>query len=593
MRIIWKVITLFLSAFIFTALFFHVPILAETPEGEYLGVLKSGESISSRDIAYGVYKISPTCIKADGGWCTNCSSGNSLTTMSGQRVNSTYSILVDGYSVFDYCSPSAGEGIIDLSQYSDKDATISLPNEYTVKQKIACVGGTYANGQSKESCGYSYYYTIKVSGSLQLYGYDKKPKIVSNPQSISTGTDNSVSFSVVADKTVGYRWQMLVNGAFCDLKDGTDSNSISYSGCNSPSLTVSNTRCSINGTSFRCILIGEKGDEVASEAASLSITDTSSPKVSVSFSPTGNTTGSVTITINASDPDSGLLKTPYYYLNSEHSENSFKVSDNGTYEIKVSDNAGNTTTTSVTVSNIRSSIPDSPSPSPSPAAVITPTPTPTPMLTPAVIPTVQPTVKPTVSPTFNKKDDNKGDTKKDETKNDNKKSDANKTLLNEKKVNKNGCSDKNYDLNLKDEDNKSNENVDNEIMLSEAPTKIVNLEETEKISKKSIILMTVGLLILLILLLLAMIFPVRIETCDELGTWHFCTIRMVSISSGYVLKVGLLLEDFDSLRLHFGGLFMMIAKGRELKIMLETGEEIIIDEIEQNLVVEYSQARRG
>lgn len=590
---------LFLVPF-FMALFISVPVRASEDTGVYLGTLGPGQSISTRNIAYGVIQVSATSISEYGGFCSNCSAPGDETAMNAKAIESTYSVLVDGFSVFDYKSTSPGSATIDFSGYSNRDATITMPEEYTLKQVITCKGGRYSSGAPRNPCGYSTTRKITVTGTMQLYGYDNKPIVVSNPQNISCGTDKTITLSVSGEKTVGYRWQSSLDGGFSNLSDGKDSNSVSYSGCSLSTLTIGDTRCALNGVMFRCILIGERGDEVASESAMVTVSDTSAPRVKVSYTPSESTYDGVTVYISASDPDSGLSSSPYYYNGGSHSEKTFKVYENGSYSIRVSDNAGNVAETSVSISNIK----PKPTPTPKPTSQPTPQPTSTPYITPTLIPT--PTVKPTPIPTpiptkapsssdkkISSSDDKINDALNDDSDENTKKEVVKKVNINNKAEEK--VIDKDYNLNTDDKTGSEEtvtESVDSEYAYSDKPEEEAKLNEIKESDSKAIIGLSVGLLVLLLLILLAMIFPVRVENADELGTWHFCAIRFVSINGGYSLSLGLLLEDFDTLRLHFGGLFMLMAKGKELKILLEESEEITVEEITQNMTVDYKQARR-
>lgn len=610
MRIFYQFFKFIFCALFFALLVFVVPIYAE--DEVYVGTLGPGQSISTKGISYAIYKITATNIPSYDSWCPGCFNGGSnLSTAGADTVYSTYSVYVDGFRVFDYCSTSGGEGKIDLSQYSDSDAVLSLPNNYSVSQTIRCHGC-----REHESCGYSSNRNITVSGSLQLYSYSKKPKLISNPVGTSSDTDKSATFSVEGERTAMYRWQINDGRGYSDLSDGTGIGGVVYSGTHTDTLHVSNVRYALNGVLFRCVLVGENGDEVYSEPASISVADVTEPSVSLSYSPTDNTYDKVTIIISASDPDSGLIDKPYYYIGGYHSENSFTVTSNGTYEVEVRDSVGNVSKKSINISNIV----------PKP----TPTPTPTPSSSSSslsgtsnstgsstqIVPATQNvpinTVYAVPKNTSTKYNSDTG-TKKNNT-NEKKQDDSDKEKKTdtdiEKKVNVNNFSnsykskaekkaqDKDYNLDLdmntdKTDENTVSETVDNDIMNSSAPSENGESGKIESVNYGSVIALSVGVLILLLAVIVAMILPVRVESVDELGTWHFCSLKMMSFKMGYILNLGLLLEDFDSLRLHFGALFMLLAKGKELTIMLDGSETIILSEITQNVIIEYSQVRRN
>lgn len=585
--LLWRII--FCALFVVTLLF-CVPVYATEQEGEYLGTLKSGESISTRGLAYAVYQISATSIGETGGWCPNCFSGNSLTGIGGGAVTSTYSVLLDGYSILDYSSYSGGTGIIDLSSYSNHDAMLTLPEDYTLTQKVYCQGGTYADGSRKGACGYTTYNTITVSGTLQLYGYDKKPKLISNPRNISTETDKTATFSVTGEKVTGYQWQMLAGGNYIDIHDGSLSDGVILSGTSGSQLTVSNIRSSLNDTCFRCVLIGERGDRVTSEPASISVTDKSAPRVKLTYTPTENTSGNVTVLISATDADSGLADTPYHYKNGNYKDNYFNVSNNGTYEVSVSDRAGNVATMSITISNIVPKPTPTPTPTDTVRPPVTPTVTPTPIPAPTTVVTPTPTI---ISYTKPSSSSSKPSSTTEKEKTDGSSTEK-KVNINKLNSSSNIAGKKDYDLNLDNEDTEKSEQIVEETeMLAEMPVNAVDAEVMENNDNTVIIVLSIGLFVLLLLILMALIFPVRIENSDELGSWHFCTVKMLSLSGGYSLHLGLLLEDFDSLRLHFGSLFMLMGKGKELVIILDGSERIVIDEITQDMIVDYGQVVRN
>lgn len=609
MRIYRKFFEVFISALFFALLVFVVPVYAE--DEVYVGTLKPGQSISTRGISYAIYKISPTNIPKSDGWCPGCFNGGScLSTATGNAAYSTYSVRVDGFSVFDYSSTSAGEGKIDLSQYSNCDAVLSMPSNYPVSQTVTCNGSSGC-----DPCRYSNTRTITVTGTLQLYSYNKKPKLVSNPIGVSSDTNGSAEFSVEGERTVAYQWQIDNGSGYTNLSDGTDPGGVVYSGTNTPTLHISNARYSLNRAHFRCVLIGEDGDEVYSDPAGIVVTDVTEPDVSISYSPTENAYDGVTILIRASDSDSGLCDKPYHYNGANHSENSFTVTSNGTYEIEVSDNAGNVAKKSITISNIRPRPTPTPTPTPSQSQNQTsynssgstvPATSQTQLVPLNSVPLTTRTGNNTsTSVTTEKNNGNKQgnhDNEKDE--------DTNKTVeAKEKKVNVNNLSDKSknkseekikdkdYNLNLdmetdKDEDIIS-EDQNSEIRTASAPEENGNLEEVKNENNGYVIALSLGILLLMLSGIWAMIFPVRVESADELGTWHFCSLKMMSVKDGFIIKLGLLLEDFDRLRLHFGALFILLSKGKELTIMLDGTETIIVDEITQNMVVDYNQVRRS
>ncbi|MCR5267350.1 MAG: hypothetical protein K6E16_02410 [Lachnospiraceae bacterium] len=586
-KITW---TMWLALLLYGAVFV-LPVHAQEREGEYLGTLEAGESISTRGLAYAVYQISATNIPAYGGWCTNCSTAGCHTYAKGDAVSSTYTVTVDGISVLDQRSSSASSGTIDLSAYSDKDAVLSLPKNHTVTQTIRCVGGNMANSTDPVSpCGYSSQRTITVTGSLQLYGYSKVPEVVSNPTGVQAGTDQSAVFTAAGNKVVACRWQKVTAAGITDLRDETDEDGVSYSGAASLQLTVRNLRTRLSGSSFRCILIGERGDEVPTEAALLTVSDITGPKVQLSYMPKDQTEGGVTIRITAVDRDSGLAPNPYYYTGGEHDQNAFTVKQNGTYEVKVRDMAGNSTSASVSISNIRPPAEKTVTPVVTPVPTANPTPTvATPTMTPGIITTPTPSPTSVVTPKpvnpGTPKNEDKDQEKKNETKQVQTPKNINIRNLTAGAMNSSTMSD------LQEEE----ETVEEEILLSENPPEEVVPESLNEENDPvgTILAICFGVLLLLALLFLALLFPVRVENADELGNWHFCALKLLRRRhKNWELQVGLLLEDFDSLRLKFGMLFLAIIGSGTLTVITSEGETITVTEITQDLVLQYHQIGR-
>ncbi|MBR6451885.1 MAG: hypothetical protein IKS87_04200, partial [Lachnospiraceae bacterium] len=368
-----RIILILAIAIVANGLSFPVPLRAAT--AEYMKTVNPGERASLRGVAYAVYQISATNLPGDQGWCTNCSSGSRHTYAYTPEAKSTFSITVDGYSVLNYSSQSAGSGTIDLSRYTNTDAVITVPSNYTIKQTTTCDGGTYSGGGTCEPCGYSSTKTATVTGSIQLYGYPNVPVIKAQPSAAGGATDGSVTFTISAEKATSYRWQKVTAAGVTDLTDGTAEDGVIYSGTSTAQLTIQGLRSRLNGSSYRCVVTGAKGDQVTSSAAALNVTDVTAPKIDYAISPTGETTGSVTVTLRATDADSELAPKPYEYLGESHESGTFTISKNGTYEVYASDVNGNRAKAEIRISNIV----------PPKKEEITPTPTPkaTPVITPA------------------------------------------------------------------------------------------------------------------------------------------------------------------------------------------------------------------
>lgn len=583
----WK--ALLFCTVIFTVLLFPVSVRASETDREYLCTLGPGDSYPVKDIVTGIYTISATSINSFDGWCTGCAGGSHLTYEKGAKVATSYDIYLDGIPIFSYNSIKKGSGEIDFTAYNHTDGMISLPKDYTVKQTVKCVGGTYTTGGSIEPCGYQRTETLRVTGSMQLYVRANQPKLLRNPVNAEGDTDGSASFDVRGEKVSAYRWQKYQGGGYENLADGKAANGVIYRGTNSPVLTLSSLRFSENGALFRCVLVGENGMELVSEPAFLAVKDVSPPLLKLTYTPTENTSGKVTIRIDASDPDSGLSENPYFYLGMQNAASSFSVGENGTYEVQVRDACGNRARSVLRINNIVP--PALPTATPPPIETPTATPTQPPSISrpqPTALPTKpdQPAsiVTPTPLPLSGKKQKTEvaQEMEEDETGEAEKKSVNISTLLPEEAG----------DVESKEELLA----VEQLEMLAEAPMEFTeerNLNAGENRRKIDLILfLGAGILAAFALLICALIFVVRIDTADELGNWHFSCIRLLTYRQGWRLKVAELLEDYDRLRLHFGGLFLTIARDHEVLILCSQGEELLLEQLKDTMEISYHEARR-
>lgn len=89
------------------------------------------------------------------------------------------------------------------------------------------------------------------------------------------------------------------------------------------------------------------------ETAVITEIDRKAPSLCVSANAVTETKGTVTLLLTASDEDSGLSDKPYYYAGAWHPEAAFEVSQNGVYEVRARDRAGNETSAACAVKNIK------------------------------------------------------------------------------------------------------------------------------------------------------------------------------------------------------------------------------------------------
>lgn len=614
---------------VFSVLFLTARIFAsEIPEDyEYIATIGPGESYSTYGVVYGVYQISATNLGSVSGWCPSCSGGNKHTYSNGSAVSSTYRITVDGANVLEYSSTSAGTGTIDLSIYTGCNSTIKLPANYNVTRKEGCIGGTWAAGGSVGSCGYSTSTTITVTGNLRLFGKSKKPKITAQPSSASAGTDQGAEMSVSGENIIGYQWQKLVGNDFVNLNNGVDGTGTVYNGANSGRLGIGSVRLADDGSKYRCILTGEYGDTVVTDECVLHVTDVSAPKINLSYSPAGDTYGNVSISIQAVDSDSGLTDIPYYYQGNWSTVPSFSVSENGTYEVRVKDAVGNVGTSSICISNIKVKKEESSGGSSggSSSGSSGGTSGSNPTITQPVIVYPTQTVVPSSGAGTTSSGSSSGSGSKNSTTSDNKSSKENGTgkqtstdieaanRANAEKVKIGGLTNTGNDIVNKaryigyddetsgenDEENKGEaytEDVDNDENLSMIDETQLKNEELIKREKQLITYIVIGLISILFIVAVTLfisVFVVRIDTADELRRWHFCCVKLLIYRNEWQIVLGDLLEDFDSVRIHFGGLFALLIQGKSVHIILSEREDMLLSDISRDMVIHYKDVRRG
>ena len=257
------------------------------------------------------------------------------------------------------------------------------------------------------TCGsVNYIYGSATMLFRALGTYDAKVR--TQPVTQTANVDSRAAFSLVGIHVKDFRWQMLPVGEteFVDVYDRDLGGGVIASGSDTDTLMLSNLRYAFSGYKFRCKLTGLSGNTIYTEAAPLAVKDTLEPSVRVSASPEGATTGPVTITVDASDIDSGLPNRPYSFDGGKNytSSNQYVTEENGSFTIVVVDREGNPYRTTVTVNNISKPTPTvTPEPTKAPTPTVTPEPTkaPTPTVTPeptkAPTPTVTP--EPTKTPT--------------------------------------------------------------------------------------------------------------------------------------------------------------------------------------------------
>ena len=252
-------------------------------------------------------------------------------------------------------------------------------------------------------CGYVKSYKGSYSVYVESYGsYQAHIKTQPKPASVNCG--ESAAFSIAGINIAAYQWQMLLDGSWVSVSDGPIGTAgVRLSGCQSDKLLAQDLRGTFNGTKVRCVLTGMDYQPVISDEVLLSINDNQGPAVELSVSTQAPTSDAVILTVNASDPDSGLAAAPYSFDGglTYSGNNTFRVEQNTGVEVTVADLAGNITRKSITISNIvkpTQAPVQEPVKSPEPTAQPQPEEEPTPVPTKEPVKSPEPTASPTVIP---------------------------------------------------------------------------------------------------------------------------------------------------------------------------------------------------
>lgn len=164
------------------------------------------------------------------------------------------------------------------------------------------------------------------------------PVIVSQPANKLVCAGSSTSFSVSANNSVGYQWQVNTGSGFTDLTNNTI-----YSGVTTNTLTIANAPKSLSGYKYKVIVKSGCVPNLESVIVTLTV-----PEVSISITQknvTCNGAANATITTTVSGGN-----TPYTYLWSNGATTaSLNQLAPGTYTVKVTDANGCFANASVTI----------------------------------------------------------------------------------------------------------------------------------------------------------------------------------------------------------------------------------------------------
>ncbi len=233
--------------------------------------------------------------------------------------------------------------VLGADYFFSDEVKQKYPYVYFVWNVVNVSGEARCNCGDHECRDYESFSTGQPGGvSVVLYSL-KGPVITADMQNTSGQTDQGATFSIKADNATKYQWQKSTGTSFTDISDGEGSNKITYSGCNTDTLTISNLRLAENGTVYRCVVSDDDGQSVISNEAMLAVSDTSPPILNVEKLTKNWTNDKVIFSVDAYDADSALAAEPYSFDGGKHFGGSkvCELTENGSYVFCVADAAGN------------------------------------------------------------------------------------------------------------------------------------------------------------------------------------------------------------------------------------------------------------
>lgn len=151
-----------------------------------------------------------------------------------------------------------------ISSNGSRTGSITIPSTVAVpgasRIRVRC---TYGSSPTMTPCGYNY------GGETEDYVINMNPActtpvITAQPLSGTRCSGDTLSFSVAANTTNTYKWQVNMGSGFVNLNDGGI-----YSGTSTNKLRISNVPVNANGYMYRAVLAGTCPTSVNSNTATL------------------------------------------------------------------------------------------------------------------------------------------------------------------------------------------------------------------------------------------------------------------------------------------------------------------------------------
>lgn len=550
-----------------------------------------GSTIELSDMAaygFGVTDVTISVSATINNVCATC--GRCSTEVSSVTAITTYSYPPAITKQPESCTAAAGEtAVFKVAgskitgwQWQKKEGDTFVPlTDTTLENGMSYSGST----TDTLTIGAVRYAADSSVYRCTLLGTDGK-ELTSN-EAVLTVTDTTPPYVTVTKSPEGWTNQdILLRLSAGDLDMGLAEQPYSWDGGIS---FGTNASFDVKENGTYPIAVKDKAGNVYRESLTVDTIDRIAPTLSISANTIEETTSPVELYLTAEDKESGLAEQAYYYQGRWNTANTFAAASNGSYEIMVRDRAGNTTKAVHEISNIKIVTPpggggnggsgsnestDGGSSGGGSGESNGNTGTDVKEIVPQAVLLPLPIQKEPVPA---------GKKKQTQT--------PKKELVKETDKDK---TEKKTEIVFEERTAAPEEN-EKEVTVTENSEMTETPEPTDsKMSIAATILLAVLGILLFFFLLMLLFFGVLIERKDTEGDFKICGIRFVYISRRkWNLQIGKLLEQYDSVRLSFGILFILLFEGWSLLIHTKgqrSGEFEM--EISQKLLADRKQLGR-
>jgi len=199
-------------------------------------------------------------------------------------------------------------------------------------------------------------YTVNTNGTYSFKAVDSAGNVITQSVTVSNIDTLSPTVSLSVVNNAWTNQPVTINAT------GTDTGGAGVANIRTPNgnvVSASSASYTVSTNGVYAFTVTDNAGNVGSQNVTISNIDTALPSLSVSQNPTAWTNGMVTLTATGTDVGGSGVKSITLPNGSVYTGTSttYNVSTNGTYNFIVTDNAGNQTTQSYTVSNIDNSSP--------------------------------------------------------------------------------------------------------------------------------------------------------------------------------------------------------------------------------------------